>query len=358
MRLSVEALARPEILAMKAYRVPDALGYIKLDAMENPWELSALQLSELGRQLAGAPINRYPDPRSDQLKDRLRDSARIPLEAAILLGNGSDEIITLITQALARPDAVVLAVEPSFVMYQTNALFSHMRYIGVPLHSDFSLDLPAMREAIARHKPAVIFIAYPNNPTGNCFAREDIMAIMDVAPGLVVIDEAYSPFSNDSFMRFAGKVKNLLVMRTLSKMGLAGIRLGFVAGESAWIDVLDKVRPPYNINVLTQIAASFALTQGADYAQQAALLREARTGLSTALEQVPGVIRVYPSEANFITLRVDDAQGMFDGLRDRRILIKNLHGSHPLLDHCLRITVGLPEENQAVIDALNEYAQT
>jgi histidinol-phosphate aminotransferase len=354
MKPSAEKLIRPDILGMPAYKVADATGLIKLDAMENPFRLPEDLRLALGQRLADAAINRYPDPASSELKRLLAESFAIPPQAEVLLGNGSDEIITLVTQALARSGAKVMAFEPSFVMYRLNAQFSRVEYIGLSLNADFSLNLSATLAAIQTHQPAVIFLSYPNNPTGNRFTRSDVEAILDAAPGLVVVDEAYQAFASDSLMDLAGKVENLLVMRTLSKLGMAGIRLGFAASTPGWIEAINKVRPPYNINVLTQEAAAFLLQHRAVFDQQAQLLLAERSRLSQRL-QAFAALQQFASEANFITVRVPDADGLFAFLKQSGILIKNLHGSHPLLNQCLRFTIGSPEENDAVLAALTAY---
>lgn len=342
---------RPEIGALSAYHVADASGLLKLDAMENPFPLPPELQQALAERLAHTALNRYPDPHGGGLKERLREAFDIPAEAALILGNGSDELITLVCQALARPGAVLLAAEPSFVMYRMNAVFSQLRYVGVPLREDFSLDLAAMLGAIKEHAPAVVFLAYPNNPTGPRYARAEVEAILAAAPGLVVVDEAYTAFADDSFMNLAGQHPKLLVMRTVSKLGLAGIRLGYAAGPADWIAEFDKVRPPYNINVLTQAACHVALDHLAVFETQAAILRQERGRLLAALAAMPGVT-VFPSEANFVLARVPDAPHSFAALKAKGILIKNLHGGHPLLNHCLRFTVGTPAENDRVLAAL------
>jgi len=339
---------------MSAYPVDHADGYVKLDAMENPYRLPGALRAQLGQRLSALPINRYPDAGGSALKQALRRSFPIAAEAEVLLGNGSDEIISLVTQALARPGARVLALEPSFVMYRLNARFSQMEYLGVELNADFTLNLPALLEAVRRHQPEVIFIAYPNNPTGNRFARADIEALLESASGLVVVDEAYASFADDSLLALAGRVENLLVMRTLSKLGMAGIRLGYALSTPAWIDALNKVRPPYNVNVLTQETAGFLLEHHQVFEQQAQELRRERSRLAQGMHSLPG-LHPFASEANFITVRVADADGVFAFFKKAGILIKNLHGSHPLLDQCLRITVGSPEENDAVLAALSAY---
>ncbi|SFZ77116.1 histidinol-phosphate transaminase [Chitinimonas taiwanensis] len=342
---------RPEIAELAAYHVADASGLIKLDAMENPFPLPADLQAELGQRLAQAALNRYPDPQGGGLKEKLKSAFAIPAAASVILGNGSDELITLICQALARPGAKVVAAEPSFVMYKLNAVFSKLAYVGVPLKADFSLDLDAILAAIAAEQPAVVFLAYPNNPTGPLYQRAELEAILAAAPGMVVVDEAYTAFASDSFMGLAGSHPKLVVMRTLSKLGLAGIRLGYAAGPAHWINELDKVRPPYNVNVLTQAAALFALDHLAVFDQQAALLRSERSRVQRALAVLPGVT-VFPSEANFLTARVPDADKTFAALKAAGILIKRLHGSHPLLEDCLRFTIGSPAENDAVLAAL------
>ena len=275
----------------------------------------------------------------------------IPEAFDILLGNGSDEIIHIMIQALARPGAVVLAPEPTFVMYRIYALVNRMRYVGVPLAPDFTLDCARILAAIEEHQPALTFIAYPNNPTGNLFAEADVLRILHAAPGLVVLDEAYHAFAQKSFMRRLAGHPNLVVMRTLSKIGMAGLRLGYAAGSPAWMREFDKVRPPYNVNLLTQLVAERLLADADVLEQQAAAIRDARGRLEAELERVPGVT-AFASDANFLLARVPDAGRVFAGMKERGVLVKSLHGSHPLLAQCLRITVGTAEENKQCLAAL------
>ena len=347
---------RPEIRAISAYHVPDASGLIKLDAMENPYSWPEALRAEWSELARGLDVNRYPHPQAPALKQRLRAAMGVPAGAELLLGNGSDEIIQTIVLALAGPERTVLTVEPGFVMYRMIALFAGMRYCGVPLRADdFALDVPALREAIARHRPAVVFIAQPNNPTGNRFDEAELIEVVEAAPGLVVIDEAYAPFTDASLLPRVGEWPNLLVMRTVSKMGLAGLRLGYLAGPAEWLNELDKVRLPYNINVLTQRAAELALRHKALLDAQTEAIRAERGRLHAALAAIDGVTP-FPSDANFILLRVPAgrAKAIFEGLRARGILVKNLDGAHPLLADCLRVTVGTPGENAAFVAALRE----
>jgi len=346
---------RPEIRALSAYHVPNAAGLIKLDAMENPYRWPTDMVTQWLETLRNAELNRYPDPAASKLKSQLRVAMEVPTGADILLGNGSDEIIQMLLLALARPHGTVLSVEPGFVMYQMIATFAGMQYVGVPLQTDFSLDQGAVLAAIAAHQPAIVFLAYPNNPTGNLFSAADIEAIIQATPGVVVVDEAYHAFADESFMPRVMDFDNLLVMRTVSKMGLAGLRLGMLAGAAAWLNEFEKVRLPYNINVLTQASAEFALQHAEILHAQTEQIKQDRTWLDRSLRQITG-LTVYPSRANFILFRVPGGQAerIFDGLKRAGVLVKNLDKAGGLLKDCLRVTVGTPTENETFISALSQ----
>lgn len=346
-----EGVLRPEVLALSAYAVADAAGMVKLDAMENPYPLPRQVRDEFAGAVADAPLNRYPDPAAPGLKRQLRATMKVPDGVELLLGNGSDEIIQLLAVAVAGPGCVIVGVEPSFVMFRLLATLAGARFVGVPLKADFSLDEEAMLAAMAEHRPALTFIAYPNNPTGNLFDRVAIERIVAAAPGLVVLDEAYHAFAGASFMGELGRLPNLVVMRTLSKLGLAGVRLGFLMGTASWLDQLDKVRMPYNINVLTQIAAEVVLRHHAVLEAQTSAILLSRGELTRDLSAIRGVT-VYPSAANFLLFRVGDAARVHEALKARRILVKNLSAAHALLADCLRVTVGTPDENRQFLAAL------
>jgi histidinol-phosphate aminotransferase len=354
MQPTVEQLIRPEIRALSAYHVPESAGLVKLDAMENPYDWPEALKTEWLEVMRGVSINRYPNPLAPELQSALRLSMGIPEDQGLLLGNGSDELIQLLALAGAQPGLKVLSLEPGFVMYRMIARFAGMDHIGVPLLSDsFDLDLPTVLKAIERERPVLTFVAYPNNPTGNLFDQQDVIEIVESAPGLVVVDEAYAPFTDSSFLTRLGEWSNLLVMRTVSKMGLAGLRLGYLAGAPEWLNEIDKIRLPYNINSLTQASAAFALKHRSIFDGQTASIRKERTRLYDALCAIDG-LRPYPSEANFILLRLPagSADRTYAGLKSRGVLVKNLHGAHPLLADCLRVTVGAPEENRALLSAL------
>ena len=351
-----EAVIRDEIRALTAYHVPASAGMVKLDAMENPYRLPPELRNAIARQVEEAEINRYPDPGAAALKGQLREALAVPEGMELLLGNGSDELIQMLALAGARPGAVVLGVEPSFVMFRMLATVAGARYVGVDLRADFSLDAEQLLARIEQHQPGLVFIAYPNNPTGNLFDAGMIERIIETAPGLVVVDEAYHAFAGASFIPRLARHPNLLVMRTLSKLGLAGIRLGALIGPGRWIGQLDKVRLPYNVSTLTQIVAGEVLRHEAVLTGQASAIKLERTRLLEELRRAPGVT-AYPSNANFVLFRVSHAERVFDGLKRRGVLIKSLHGSHRLLADCLRVTVGTPAENSAFLAALTQTLQ-
>lgn len=351
--MTITSIFRKEVLAMSAYKVADAAGLIKLDAMENPYSWPEDIKTNWLATLKDCPLNRYPDPEAKHLTATIKRLNQISDQFDVLLGNGSDEIIQLLLMALPS-SACVLAPDPGFVMYKQLSLCLGLNYHGIPLLADsFDLDLPVMLAAIEKHQPSVIFLAYPNNPTGNLFSEASIRDIIKTAKGLVVIDEAYAPFADASFIDSLGQYDNLLVMRTVSKLGLAGLRLGYIAGTPDIIEQLHKIRLPYNINSLTQISADFALSNKALFDQQTQNIRTERSILFNRLNALNG-ITAYPSAANFILFKTPEnrASEIFASIKQQGILIKNLSAQGGLLTDCLRVTVGKPEENTAFIDAL------
>ena len=341
---------------MHAYAIQDSAGMAKLDAMENPYQLPPVLQAELGQRLGALAITRYPGARVDALRAALGRYARMPAGCALMLGNGSDELISLLALACTLPGASVLAPVPGFVMYAMSAQLQGLTFHGVPLTPDFELDEAAMLAAIAQHRPAITYLAYPNNPSANLWddaVIERIILAVGEQGGLVVMDEAYQPFASKSYIDRMDRHGHVLLMRTLSKFGLAGVWLGYLMGPQALIEQLDKVRPPYNVSVLNCECALFALEHEAVFAAQALAIREQRAMLFEALADFPGV-RAYPSEANMILLRVPDAQRSFNGLRQRKVLVKNVSSLHPLLANCLRLTVGTADENRLMLAALQE----
>lgn len=350
--MNLDAIIRPEIRAMAAYAVPDASGMIKLDAMENPYLLPDALQAELAQHLQSVALNRYPQPQYAQLKQLIHQHLAIPEQFPLVLGNGSDELISMLSIAVARPGAKIMAPMPAFVMYPMAAKLAGVDFISVPLQADFSLDLPALLEAIATEKPALLYLAYPNNPTGSLYPRAQVLQVLQAmaAHGIVVIDEAYQPFAGDSLVDLLAAHPHMILMRTVSKLGLAGVRLGYMAGHAELMQELEKIRPPYNVNVLTEAAASFILPRAEVLQQQAAAICAQRTELKNALEKLPGV-EVFPSAANFLLLRVANSDEIHTKLLEQKILVKNVGKMHKLLHNCLRITVSNQQENAAFLAA-------
>ena len=350
----IQQLFRPEVLALSAYKVANAQGFIKLDAMENPYPWPEELKQQWLSCLADCALNRYPDPNATELSHTLRQSLNLTPPFDVLLGNGSDEIIQLLLMALP-PHATVLSTTPSFVMYEQISRCLGLNYHAVPLLADsFALDLEAMLAVIAQQQPALIFLAYPNNPTGNLFDDTALARIIAAAQGLVVIDEAYAPFANASFIAKLADYENLVVMRTVSKLGLAGLRLGYLLAHSAILEQLNKIRLPYNINSLTQVSANFALQHSAVFAKQSEQICHDRAMLLAQLNALPN-IHAYPSFANFILFRSAPrrATALFDSIKQQGVLIKNMSSQGGLLTDCLRVTVGTSQENSAFINALS-----
>jgi len=351
----ISTVFRKEVLNLSAYKVAEAKNLIKLDAMENPYTWPESIKQQWLEEIKDSPINRYPDPEAKQLAQTIKETNQIPAQSEILLGNGSDEIIQLLLMALPTKSNV-LAPAPGFVMYKQVAISLGLNYHAVPLQANsFELDLPLMLETIKQTQPLVIFLAYPNNPTSNLFNEQDILSILNIAPGLVIVDEAYAPFADASFINKLPEYENLLVMRTVSKLGLAGLRLGFIAGNKTIIEELNKIRLPYNINCLTQETADFALKNQDLFTQQTQQICRDRSLVLDQLNKLEN-ITAYPSAANFILFKTAEHQAtsIFESLKEHGILIKNLSPQSGLLADCLRVTIGKPEENEKFLTAMSK----
>jgi histidinol-phosphate aminotransferase len=353
---------RLDVQAMHSYVVQEAQGLVKLDAMENPHRLPAELQAVLGQRLGALALNRYPAGRIHDLQAALTHYAGVPERFGLMLGNGSDELISLLALVCSLPPsadngfikAVVLAPEPGFVMYGMSAQLQGLDFVGVPLTNNFELDESAMLEAIAQHQPAITYLAYPNNPTANLWddaSIEEIVLAAGAQGGLVVIDEAYQPFAAHSYIDQLAQHRHVLLLRTLSKFGLAGVRLGYLIGPQALIAEIDKARPPYNVSVLNCEVALFALEHQEVFDAQAKDVCAQRALIFEALTKLPQV-QAYPSQANMLLVRVPDAQKTFDGMKQRGVLVKNVSKMHPLLAQCLRLTVGTADENHLMLTAL------
>ena len=346
-------LMSPWLDELKPYPVEDADGMVKLDAMENPYTFPPALKKAWLETLATVEINRYPDPQASALKASWRKLLDLPDEAEMLIGNGSDELIHMLCLAYNRPGASMLSPAPSFAVYPLAAQAVNMRYVGVPLNNEnFALQPQRFFEAIEEHDPSLIFIASPNNPTGNRFDVEDIRDIARCGRGLIVLDEAYWRFAGSNCIKALFDLDNIVFMHTLSKIGLAGVRLGALIGKPMWLEPLERVRMPYNVSSLTQATASFAIEHDQAFQAQVDELCHAREKMVASLSAIPGVT-VWPSKTNFILFRVEKgAAYVHQRLRDVGVLIKKVHGAHSALENCLRVSIGTANENGIFLDEL------
>ena len=343
----------PGVKGLRAYHVAPARGMVKLDAMENPYTPPQWLVDRWQEEIAEVALNRYPDPQCADLKSAIRERFDVPRSCEVLLGNGSDELIQLIAILLGGRDRTFVTPEPGFSMYRQICTATGTGFAGVDLDPDFGLDGERMVEAIRRHNPACVFIAYPNNPTGNCFDQDVVEQVISLSPGLVVVDEAYFAFCGKTWLSRISDYPNLVVLRTLSKSGLAGIRVGMLFGNPEWTSEMEKLRLPYNINSLSQFSARFYLEHQDVLDEQAAVIVENREKLYEALQIVPG-LTPYPSATNFVLVRIEgSADDVYRNLQDRGVLVRNLHEPGTALDNCLRVTVGTEDENNAMLAAIS-----
>ena len=311
---------------------------IFLDANENPFENG---------------VNRYPDPQQRNLKSLIAAQREIS-ESNLLLGNGSDEVLDLIFRAFCIPGKdEIISVPPTYGMYKVLAGTNDILNTEVLLTEDFQLDTTGILAAVTE-RTKLIFICSPNNPTGNVIHATSIIEILENFNGLVVLDEAYIDFAaTESWIKQLSRFPNLVITQTLSKAyGLAGIRLGLCIASKEIIEVLNKIKPPYNVNALTQERAYNRLIQTETITAEIKTLLENRSSLLTVLEKVPFVIQLFPSDANFILARVDDANKRYKQLIDLGIVVRN-RSTQALCENTLRFTVGTTEENRQLINALN-----
>ena len=348
----IEQWLRSDIKNIDAYHVPVSKDMIKLDAMESPFGVPEDLKVEFLKCIEQSEVNRYPEADPSPLKDTLRSLMDIPDEFGILLGNGSDELIQLLALACSKDD-LIMSFEPSFVMYELVSKYVNLEYFGVQLDSNFDINLNDALLIIEREKPKIIFIAYPNNPTGNCFDYDAIIEIIKSTNSMVILDEAYYAYSDKSFLSEISNFPNLLVLRTISKIGFAGLRLGLLIGDQETIAQLNKLRLPYNINALTQTSANFLLQDKQRIINNAQIIIEERRRLSHELSLF-SKFKVYPSQTNFILVHSEDAHSLHTALKENGILIKGFPKGSKLSDF-IRISVSEPVENNILIDAIRNY---
>ncbi len=347
----VARLFRPELRSLRRYEAEEAHGLIKLDANENPCPPPAALMARIGAAAAALELNRYPDPAATALRRALADRCGWTPEG-VLLGNGSDDLILLLLAACGGGGATLLVPTPTFSMYRHIAVCLGWRVEEVPLTASFALNEAELARSAGRCKPRLSIFASPNNPTGNLFDRGVMERYTQAASGIVVIDEAYHDFAGVSVVDLLARHRNLVVLQTLSKIGLAALRLGVLLADAQVVGELDKVRLPYNVGSFSQIAAQTVLENGAFLEGQVRAILAERARVAGALARVPG-ITIFPSDANFILFRTNRTSRLvFEALRRKGVLVRDLGGAPGLLSGCLRVTVGVQSENDLFLEAL------
>ena len=342
---------RDDISNLSEYKIFNSDGMVKLDAMENPYDLN-IKFEIKGLSSGSAVLNRYPDADCQILKNKLHNKYKLDNKYDLIIGNGSDELIQLICLAFLKKENVVLCPAPSFSMYKKISQVLDLQFEEVSLRKDFSLDIELMLKKIEEFNPAIIFLAFPNNPTGNLWDKNDIDLIIKKSNGVVVIDEAYGSFSEESFIGEMDYYDNLLIMKTVSKIGLAGIRVGYLIGEDYIIKNINKLRLPFNINTLSQKISEFSVENSNYLENQTNNIIKLRELLISKMECIDE-IKVYKSKTNFILFKIlsGTADDIFKSLISEKILIKNMANT-PGLENCLRVTVGSEKENNLFIQSL------
>lgn len=338
--MKIKKLVRKNVASLAAYSAKEIPCRVKLDANESPFGFDGAL-----KTVAKIPTNRYPDPEAKKLIRLLARNLGVG-EDNILQGNGSDELIYYLITTFGGP---VLYPVPTFSMYGIIAQALGEKKVEIPLDREFDIDITKTLGAIKKEKPALIFLSSPNNPTGNCFSSEAILRILDASRGLVVVDEAYQPFSSrHGFLPMLRDYENMVIMRTLSKIGLAALRLGFLVGGREIIAEVNKVRLPFNVNALSQAVAAQALKEKKKMKVFIGEIVAEREYLTREMEKIKGV-KPFPSEANFILFRTGGAGEVYDALLEKGILVRNMDSAVP---GCLRVTVGNRRENNAFLKTL------
>ena len=347
----VESRVKREIRELRAYSVPHIDCSVKLDGNESPFPLPREMREKAGEAVKRIDVNRYPVSGADELREKIAEASGFPTEG-ILLGNGSDELIGMLIEACTGATRRILYPTPTFSMYGLTGLAMGAELLEVPLDRNFDIDLESTIGLIEKMDPDIIFLASPNNPTGNMFSAKKIKDIIQSSNGIVAVDEAYSDFSGYTFMPLIEKNENLVILRTLSKVGFAGLRIGILYASEGLTHEINKVRYPYNINSLSQVVAGLVLENHEFVSENIQLIVRERSMVYRELETLEG-IEPFPSDANFILFRVEDADFMFERLVERDVLIRNFN-KPGRLENCMRVTIGTPEENGAFLAALRE----
>lgn len=353
MKKDVRERLNSKIRELSAYSVPHIDCSIKLDGNESPFNVVTQMKGLYPRELADIDLNRYPDPSYQELRNKISAQAGIPPEG-IVLGNGSDELIQMLIQCYTGRSGTILVPSPTFSMYRISGIAMGKEVVEVDLDESFDLDLELIKEKIGENDPDLFFFASPNNPTGNSFSEQKIIEIAESTSGVVVIDEAYFEYCGKTYLPLLKQYENVVILRTMSKIGFAALRLGILISCEDVAREINKVRLPYNINSLSAQIASRVYDNYEYINRNVGIIREEREKLYDSLGKIEG-IKVYPSDANFLLISTRDSTAVFEELVKRDILVRKIDGVQ-MLSNCLRITVGTHDENRALVAALSDIS--
>ncbi len=344
-------LVKKKVRSLKPYQVENIDCEVKLHANESAFPPPPEILKLFEETFQSCSLNRYPDPDCQELKSVLSDQHQVPPEQ-FMIGNGSDELIQILLQIFCDPGDSVAFPDPTFAMYAIIAQGMGLSTQSIPLDENWDFRAEAFLDAIKKQPIQIVFFSYPNNPTGNCFSSTEIQKVIENFSGIVVVDEAYYDFSRKSFLNELSNHNNLIILRSLSKIGLAALRVGYGMADPKIIEQVNKIRLPYNSNTLSQLFSAKLLNQFAPVQKQIDQIIEERQRLTETLKGF-SALTVYPSDSNFTLFRVNQKSGeVFKRLMEKGILVRDL-GNHPRLDNCLRVTVGTREENDRFLDQMN-----
>ena len=338
--------------------VPDEIDYLfRLNANESPFNETRKILTSLfeknnQKYLKSNSINRYPDPSQKNLRKKVSNFHKVNLNQ-IVFGNGSDELILYLLLTLTGKTSKVMYLEPSFSMYKILTAAIGLKGVKVELDNNFQIDIKTTILKIRKEDPDLIFIPTPNNPTGNSFNIDDVKKIIEIAKGLVIVDEAYAGYSNYTYLPLLKKNKNLLIMKTMSKIGFASLRLGYIVGDKRIIDEINKIRLPYNISTLSQVIASDYFINYKSMQKKIEIIKEERLKLTNFLNKF-SQIKTFESDSNFILFKIKESRSLNNFLRKKNIIVRNF-SSNKRLQNCLRLTVGLPSENKKLMSTISKF---
>lgn len=352
--VDIMELVRNKIKGLKTYQVENMDEGTKLHANENPYPPSPKLLKKIFQRLDKLELNRYPDPDCRNLKQAIANTTGT-LPEQIIIGNGSDELIQYLMQVLCDEGDTISFPDPTFAMYGITAQCLGLNPVSFPLNDSWDFEALSALKVLAEHKARIVFISYPNNPTGNCFSGQEIQQVIEQFEGIVVLDEAYQDFSGKSFLNQMEKHNNLVILRSLSKIGLAGLRIGYGIFPVMLAEQVNKVRLPYNSNSISQWVATELLNDFSHVKNQIHSIVEERNRLMDELSKLPA-ITVYPSNSNFILFQAPEGgEKLFNNLKKNGTLLRNLN-SHPRLKNCLRVTIGTKQENDQFLDQLRKVS--